>query len=587
MIAAMLATAFLCQGITAPFEKDEESRPAGLIRDIVQHGNWLVPADDYREPSRKPPLYYWLSAIAAKASGGVVDEARARAIAVASAVAVAVAAMAFSGAFLGETGGWLAFLFLLGIYGFSARAAYARTDMLFSALLFGAWCALYSQIEGEARPGRTFVAGLLMGLAILTKGPLALVLCGFAVVIYLILSGRNPLRLLREGWVWQTLGVALAIAALWYVPAFLSAGDLLSTQFGQENLGHFLPAQLGGTGEAARPFYYIAARIVGTSLPVSLFIPALAVALLDGPVWAQTRRPILYQLSIVLAVLMVFSLATSKRDVYMLPALPSLAILLAGLFTVVSGLGAGYGRRLWDVAGVVLATAASAIVVGAVFIDRSGALPGAITVRLQSSDAAYAALFVDGITNWHWRFIVFVCASCIAAIAISFALIRRRPMWAATGVALMSIAGVSLWIGALRPELARSRSLKDFAAQVQSIVGDRNVYVLGGMEYELSFYLGRGVPVWNPAKADAVPNPPYYLVASGEEFAKLKPEARAGLSILAQTQSPLRRSQMMLLKVDKVPLPRPAAADRKSSPGKVVVSNLNLGRGQIKHGVDG
>ncbi len=76
VIAAMLATAFLCQGIQAPFEKDEESRPAGLIRDVVQHGNWLVPADDYREPSRKPPLYYWLSAIAAKASGGRVSMIR-------------------------------------------------------------------------------------------------------------------------------------------------------------------------------------------------------------------------------------------------------------------------------------------------------------------------------------------------------------------------------------------------------------------------------------------------------------------------------------------------------------------------------
>jgi hypothetical protein len=52
-IAAMLALAFLSQGITAPFEKDEESRPAGLTRDVVQRGDWLVPRDDYGEASRK------------------------------------------------------------------------------------------------------------------------------------------------------------------------------------------------------------------------------------------------------------------------------------------------------------------------------------------------------------------------------------------------------------------------------------------------------------------------------------------------------------------------------------------------------
>jgi 4-amino-4-deoxy-L-arabinose transferase-like glycosyltransferase len=64
-LAAILALGFLTQGIHAPFEKDEESRPAGLVRDVVRHGDWLVPRDDYGEASRKPPLFYWLTVIAA------------------------------------------------------------------------------------------------------------------------------------------------------------------------------------------------------------------------------------------------------------------------------------------------------------------------------------------------------------------------------------------------------------------------------------------------------------------------------------------------------------------------------------------
>ena len=549
-LAAMLALVFLSQGIQAPFEKDEESRPAGLIRDVVQHGDWLVPRDDYGEASRKPPLFYWLSAIAAKATGGSVDEARARAVSVVAAVAIATEVMALSAGYLGETAGWLALLFLLGIYGFSSRAGHGRTDMLFSALLFSAWYLLYAQIGEQPSGGptgwRTLLIGLLLGLAILTKGPLALVLCGLGVAIYLMLERRNPIGLLRTAWPWQVLGLALGIAALWYVPAFLHDGSLLSVQFGEENLGHLLPSRWGGTGEAARPVYYIVARMFGAALPLSLYVPALALALSDGPIWGDARRPIVYQLSIVLAVLVMFSLASSKRDIYILPALPSLAILFSGLFTVAPRL-AVKARILWIAAGAIIAAAAVAVVVGAVFIGYGAAIPERLTRGLQSSDAAYAALVVDGIANWRWRFIVFIAASGIAAASISLGLVRSRPPWAALGVVLMSMAGVSLWIGTLRPELARGRTLREFAAEVQSIVKQHPVYVLGRMDYELSFYLGRGIPAWNPSGTHAVTERPSYIMASSDDLARMAQQGRADLKTLARSKCPLRRRQMLLL----------------------------------------
>ena len=548
-LAAILALAFLSQGIHAPFEKDEESRPSGLIRDVVQHGDWLVPRDDYGEASRKPPLFYWLSAIAAEATGGSVDEARARAVSVIAAVVIATEVMAFSAGYLGESAGWLALLFLLGIYGFSSRAGHARTDMLFSA-----WYLLYAQLEQHPSAGRmgirTLSIGLLLGLAILTKGPLAIVLCGLGVAIYLTLERRNPMGLLRTAWPWEVLGLALGIAALWYVPAFLHDRGLLSVQFGEENLGHLLPARWGGTGEAARPVYYIVARMFGAALPLSLYVPALVFALSDGPIWADARRPIVYQLSIVLAVLVMFSLASSKRDIYILPALPSLAILFAGLFTVAPRL-AVKARVLWIAAGVIIAATAVAVVICAVFIGYGGELPERLTSGLRSSDAAYAALVVDGIANWRWRFVVFIVASAIAAATISLGLVARRAPWAALGVVLMSMAGVSLWIGTLRPELARGRTLREFAAEVQNIVKQQPVYVLGGIDYELSFYMNRGVSAWHPSETHAATDRPRYVVASSDDLARMTRQERADLKTLARSQCPLRRRQMLLLEVGK------------------------------------
>ncbi len=546
----MLALAFLSQGITAPFEKDEESRPAGLTRDVVQHGDWLVPRDDYGEASRKPPLFYWLSAIGAEATGGVVDEARARAVSLIAAVAIAVEVAAFSAASMGESAGWLALMFLLGIYGFSSRAGHGRTDMLFTALLFSAWYLLYAQLENPPSGGRigvrTLSIGLILGLAVLTKGPLALVLCGLAVAIYLALERRNPVRLLGAAWLWQVLGLALGIAALWYVPAFLRDHGLLSVQFGEENLGHLLPAKWGGTGEAARPAYYIVARMFGAALPLSLYVPALVFALPDAPIWGDARKPVIYQLSIVLAVTAMFSVASAKRDIYILPALPSIAILFSGLFTIAPRMGART-RAVWIAAGAIIAVAATVLIVAMLLVGHAGAIPERLTSGMQSSDAAYAALVADGIVNWRWRFVVFIAASVIAAIAIPLGLAARNAPRAALGVALMSLAGVSLWIGTLRPELVRGRTLKDFAAEVGGIVKQQPLCDIGGVDYELSFYLNRGVPACRPTGTQSSTDRPRYIVASSDDLDRMDRRERADLKTLVRSRCPLRRRQVLLL----------------------------------------
>src|SRR5579864_6336534 len=100
-IAGLLALVFLGQGLTAPFEKDEESRPAGIIADIVHRGDWMLPADVYGEVTRKPPLYYWLSAAIAKARGGLLDEAGARTVSLSAAAALSVIVMSYASTWLG------------------------------------------------------------------------------------------------------------------------------------------------------------------------------------------------------------------------------------------------------------------------------------------------------------------------------------------------------------------------------------------------------------------------------------------------------------------------------------------------------
>ncbi len=371
MVAALVASAVvLSLGIGAPFEKDQEPQSAQWIQAIVQRGQWLLPRDDYGGIDRKPPLYYWLSALAVKSGVVRVDEVGARLVALAAGILLAVATMRWSAAFLGESTGWLALAFVLGTYGFASRATLDLTDMLLSLLLFAAWCCVYRLLEGKDGDSRAvpIVGGILLGLAVLTKGPVAIALIGLAGLIYLLLLRRSPLEVLARGWPWLMIALALAIAACWYVPAFIGGGKLVIGVFLSENFGHFMPSAMGGTGEASRPLWYIAARMFGGALPQSMLCGALAIALWRRDGDERARNPLLFQLSLVLAVLGFFSIASSKRDDYILPAMPPLAILFAALFTgaaIVPERSSSPSGRVRDLTAAAIAAAYVALVVGA------------------------------------------------------------------------------------------------------------------------------------------------------------------------------------------------------------------------------
>jgi 4-amino-4-deoxy-L-arabinose transferase-like glycosyltransferase len=507
-LAGVLALLFLSQGITAPFEKDEESRPAGIVADLVHRGDWILPADVYGEITRKPPLYYWLSAALAEARGGRLDEAGARAVSLIAAALLSVLVMGFARAWIDASAGWLAWMILLGCYGFCSHAGYARTDMLLTLLVFGAYCLLYPAVEGEGLRWRWLPGGLVLGLAVLTKGPVAVALCGLAIVVYLLLTRHNPLALALRSWPWLTLAVAGVVASAWYVPALIETrGAIAGVQLMQENVGHFVPASLGGTGEASRPFYYLLVRFVGTSLPLSLYIPALIATLYP---LNEVRRPVLYQLGFLIAVLGLFSMASAKRDDYILPAFPPFAIVLAAMLTAESIPRAA--ARLRDLASMIAGATMLLMAAGALAVGTPSVLVNRLSTRMQASDAAYLGLFAAGI--WRWRQALIMIAIAAAAAAALIAWRRARPVAAATAVVLASMAGVSLWIGIIRPGLAARRTLKDFAITMRTVTNGGVVYTPGGPDYEVSYYYGAPIRPLGLPRAGADSTPGYVLVWS-------------------------------------------------------------------------
>ncbi|MGA6972748.1 MAG: glycosyltransferase family 39 protein [Candidatus Binatus sp.] len=512
-IASIFAFIILVQGISAPFQKDAEPQSAEWIQSIVRDGHWLIPSDAYGYTDRKPPLFYWLSAIVADATGGTVAEVRARAVSVIAGTALATAILAWTAANVGASEGWLAFLLILGTYGFASRATEALTDMLLTFLLFTAYSAIHALLETPPAesPRRKIFVGVILGLGILAKGPVAVVLCALAASIYLLIERRNPLAMLRERWPWQVVAIAVAIGAIWYIPAAIVGGHKIIRIIFAENFGHFMPAKLGGTGESYRPFYFIAARLLGGAFPMTLLIIPAALAFYTGEVSSEKRTPVIYQVSMSLAVLLFFSIASVKRDDYILPALPGIAILCASVFTLAAR---AWAAKLRD-ALVVLWVCSPILIAFLRFFPHA---------NLQSSDAAYYAVFQTVGKSLYVLFIAWL----LTTVAAIYALVRHREIVIGAAFGLLALIGSLLWTIWLRPGLADARSINSFVPIIAAHVRSDQLCIPNGINYELSYYYGAAVPdLTNPKCA--------YLLATSRELDAITPEYRARLKLLAKS----------------------------------------------------
>jgi 4-amino-4-deoxy-L-arabinose transferase-like glycosyltransferase len=530
--AWVLALFLLAPGMSSPFDKEMEARSCTWIEDVARNGHWLLPLDIYQRPSLKPPLFYWLGAIVVELAGGRIDEPRCRVVSLVSAATLATATMVWTADRIGAFEGWLAFFILISTYAFSARATSTLMDMLFSLLMLTAYYVVYPLMSGAVSRRRTLAGGLLLGFAILTKGPLALALCALATVIYFLMSEGPSLRLLPERLcLWQVAAIACGVAAGWYLPALMIWQDRLARIMMHENAGHFLPASMGGTGEAARPIYYILLRVGGGSLPWCLLILPAIIGLTNGAIRKEARPAVLYQLAMMLAVVLFFSIGSAKRDEYILPAMPALSIVASAAFAI----DPDVSRARWPLRTrrMVLGGAAvfiAAFVAVSFAAARSGIFSTMLHLNLQSSDRGYERLFADGMARVQEPFLLLIGATLVGFIIVTAGLWRAVDEWTVCGLAIMVTAGVLIFNGVLRPRLAQARSPIRFAAAVRARIGDAPLYLVQGEDVPFSLYYGRGVPSL-PRKFPGGG----FLVARARELAVLLPSERMRLRCLMRS----------------------------------------------------
>jgi 4-amino-4-deoxy-L-arabinose transferase-like glycosyltransferase len=509
VLAAACATLYLTGMGDVPLYTRGEPREGLVVREMVRTGSWLVPMRPEGEPTRKPALYYWSAAAALEA----MPDRPERALRLPSALfgtAAVLATWATARAAFGAATALPAGLILASAFEWTRAATSARVDMPLAAalaLLLAAWTMAL------VRESRTWLALAAVGalLGTLAKGPIALVLPTLT-VLALGIARRDlaPVRRLRPILV---LGIAGAGAAAWYVAAFAEQGSAFLSVVARENLLRFADTETAGTGHAHGPIYLALTGLVGL-LPWTALLP-----LACAPLAARPRSlPTALAAAWFATGLVFFTLAASKRSVYLLPLYPAIALLA----------GAGVANppvdgRLARLARLgARAYAPAAFVLSALAGAYAGGLDPAVVVRhwLRPDDADGAAALATAARTAALPLGLLALGTAVGGVLCARAV--RASDWRriVIVVATLVVAWTAVFDARIHPTIGRSRSLGAFMTRIDAIVPpDSRLYAIFPPDPGLRFYAPRSVQAWQTARTTE----PAYLLLWEDELRRATP----------------------------------------------------------------
>lgn len=513
----IVLAAFCFLGVGRSLWTPDEPREAEIGREMYLAPT-LVPTLDGKPFYEKPPLYYWALAGAYVLARGPSAGA-ARAVSGAAAFATLVLLVLWAGRELGRRWGLIAAFLLVTSSQFFVSTHWVLLDPLLVLWLtmayWGAWEKLSGRNARWALP--LFYSGLI--LALWTKGVVGPALAAVGLLVFFVVDRRNrPWRELGLAWGIPLMALALAAVA---GAIYLGGGSQALWQWAWVNhVDRFVNPQ--HTGHRQPAFYYVS-RLAVASLP---WFPLL-LDLFRRRFWkgnAADGRLSRYAASIVGGGFFLLSLASTKRETYLLPLLPVLALLLTidlgKRWVEVSD--SSFRPSLWLRFALLLE--AVLLVIWAL------AAPGARLV------VAPRPLAVS---------LVWLLASLIL-LAWLFRSMQKR-LWAMAGVAAMAIA-LFLPLAAARlllPIAERQKSFTPFVTTLDATLPPGEPVHAIGSDETLSgivpFLTGRRVIPFEPDRADKAKDRPAWLLVQSRRERGITPPLPGYKRVLAGSIGPHRQ----------------------------------------------
>ena len=300
----------------------DEGRYAEIAREVLQSGDWVKPTLYGVGYLRKPVLFYWLVAGSFKALGA--SEFSARLVPALFGLFGVAVVFFFCRRFFGSETAIFAAAMLATNFWYLQIARYLVIDMVFSFFVVGALLCYYLSYSPSPANGRWFAASsLLLGLAFMTKGFLALVLVVAPVGLYLLMTG-SLVREFRPRRILVGAVLFFCVAAPWYIMMENREPGFIQYFLGHENFKRFVSREY----EHQEPWFYYLVALPLTLLPWSLYLRPLRDAF-SGMRREEKRDPRLFLVTAALTMLVFFSFSSSKLPTYIVPCVPLFLMVFA------------------------------------------------------------------------------------------------------------------------------------------------------------------------------------------------------------------------------------------------------------------
>lgn len=438
-----------------------EPRYAEITRVMFAKGEWIVPMVNGDLYTDKPILYFWLVLFASKLVGSV-NEWSVRLPAALGGVGVVWVTYLFGKEFFNARAGFLSAVVLASSVRVLWEARWAHIDMLFCFLFLLSIYFAARSLLGRGSANQILLSYVFMALATLAKGLIGVVLPALLLVSFMV--ARRDWRMIAEAKLAVGIALFLIVAAPWFFLVSQATDGKWLTDF---LYIHHLQRYTAGAGHR-QPFYYYFTTLPVDLLPWTIFaVPAL---LAYRPHRRILHEPVLLFFVLwFLSVFLFFSVSDTKRELYLLPLLPVVALFIGSYLNDLST-GATHETALY----------------------RWWAL---------SHFAIFAIIGVGlPIVAWIVRreaFCSFVPGSVALGVGGAFSvrfLWQGQPLKAVASVVLMMtllLLTSALWVF---PYLEQFKSRRPFALEIKQIVPETTpLYIYADTMHDFNFYVARDV----------------------------------------------------------------------------------------------
>jgi 4-amino-4-deoxy-L-arabinose transferase-like glycosyltransferase len=299
--AVILFVPFL--GTTHLFDWDEINF-AEASREMLATGNYAIPQIGFEPFWEKPPLFFWLQAICMKIFG--VNEFAARFPNAICGILTLLLLYRLGKKLVNEQFGWMWVLIYAGSLLPQLYFKSGIIDPWFNLFIFLAvyQLASYSDVQNNRPLKRIILAGLFTGLAVMTKGPVALLIVGLCYGVFAISSRfRNFMKPLH---ILLFLLVTALAGGIWFIALYANGQQHIITEFILYQVRLF---QTEDAGHGGPFFYHFIILLVGCFPAAALSILSMRIGKREN---STPKHFHLWMLILFWVTLLLFSIVKTK-----------------------------------------------------------------------------------------------------------------------------------------------------------------------------------------------------------------------------------------------------------------------------------